>query len=368
MPTPAAPELQSRDSWRHVPRAVGIALEPRKLLLGALGLVLLWGGNALISQLPFGSPPVHREVALSGMSQWQSEWLKQLIGPVESIVAPARVIFQNGNSWARLGCAWTQLLWAVCVWSIIGGAITRMAALQFARHERVGIRAALRFSARQFLSYLIAPGLALSGIGCMAGCMAAIGWVASLVPSVGPTVLGAIWGVFLLLSFVMAMLALGLSLGWPLMIAAISTEDSDGFDGLSRSFGFLYDRPWHAGLLVVSMGVVGSAGLCVLRVIFALTASFAGWSVAAGFEELTTPTFFEYLTRDRWRHISFGASMNDAGALADYWLGLLSLLVTGYGPSFFWSAATVIYFLLRQSDDGTPLDDVNDVRDRKSEI
>ena len=31
----------------------------------------------------------------------------------------------------------------------------------------------------------------------------------------------------------------------------------------------------------------------------------------------------------------------------------LSVLV-----SFFWSATTVIYFLLRQSDDGTPLDQV----------
>ncbi len=364
MTTPAAPDLRTQLTWLHVPRAVGIALDPRKLFLGALGLVLLTGGNLLISQLPFASQKPPRALSLSGLGQWQNEWLRQLVGPVESIVAPARVIFQNGNSWANLGLAWTQLLWAVCVWSLIGGAITRMAALQFARHERLGVRAALRFSARQFLSYLIAPGLALAGIGCLAGFMAGLGGVGSLVPSVADTVLDALWGLFLLLGFLMAMLALGLSLGWPLMIAAISTEDSDGFDGLSRSFGFLYDRPWHAGLLVIAMAVVGSAGLCLLRVIFALTASFAGWSVGAGFDDLTTPTFWEYFTRDRWRHISFGASMNDAGALADYWLGLLSLLVKGYGPSFFWSAATVIYFLLRHSDDGTPLDDVNDVRDR----
>lgn len=362
MPTPASPELSIPLAWRHVPRAVGIAFDPRKLFLGALGLVLLWAGQTLISALPFGPLPVQREVALSGLSQEQSQWLKQLIGPVESILVPARVIFQNGNSCASLGRAWTQLLWAVCVWSLIGGAITRMAALQFARHERVGIRAALRFSARQFLSYLIAPALALSGLGCVAGFLAGLGWIGSLVPSVADTVLGAMWGLFLLLGFLMAMLAVGLSLGWPLMIAAISTEDSDGFDGLSRSFGFLYDRPWHAGALVVSMAVVGSAGLCVLRVIFALTASLAGWSVTAGFADLTTPTFVEYLEPDRFSGISFGTSSNSGGAFADNWLGLLSLLVMGYGPSFFWSATTVIYFLLRQSDDGTPLNDVNDVR------
>lgn len=364
MTTPTAPDLRTPPPWLHVPRAVSIALDPRKLFLGALGLVLLAGGKTLISWLPFASQPIPRAVKWNGLSQWQHEWLTQLIGPVESIVAPARVICQNGNSWASLGLAWTQLLWAVCVWSLIGGAITRMAALQFARHERVGIRAALRFSARQFLAYLIAPGLALSGIGLMAGFIAVLGGIGSLAPAQLGVVLSLLWGLFLLLGFLMAMMALGLSLGWPLMIAAISTEDSDGFDGLSRSFGFLYDRPWRAGVLVVAMGVVGSAGLCLLRVIFALTASIAGWSVAAGFEDLTTPTFLEYLLTDRPRSISFGASANDAGAFADYWVGLLSLLVKGYGPSFFWSATTVIYFLLRHSDDGTPLDDVNDVRDR----
>jgi len=36
------------------------------------------------------------------------------------------------------------------------------------------------------------------------------------------------------------------------------------------------------------------------------------------------------------------------------------LLYVGFGPSFFWSATTVSYFLLRQSDDGTPLDSVVD--------
>ena len=71
MPMSAAPDVVTPLSWLHVPRAVGIALDPRKLFLGALGLMLLRGGNLLISQLPFGSPQVHRAVTLSGLSQWQ---------------------------------------------------------------------------------------------------------------------------------------------------------------------------------------------------------------------------------------------------------------------------------------------------------
>ena len=48
----------------------------------------------------------------------------------------------------------------------------------------------------------------------------------------------------LMLGLIMAVVLVGL-VGWPLMNATISTEGSDSFDALSRSYSYVYQVPWH---------------------------------------------------------------------------------------------------------------------------
>jgi hypothetical protein len=43
---------------------------------------------------------------------------------------------------------------------------------------------------------------------------------------------------------------------------------------------------------------------------------------------------------------------------AGVWLNVAATLVAGFVVSYFWSATTIIYFLLRQSDDATDLKEV----------
>ena len=38
-------------------------------------------------------------------------------------------------------------------------------------------------------------------------------------------------------------LAVGLAAGWPLMWPTISSEGTDAFDALSRSYAYVYQRP-----------------------------------------------------------------------------------------------------------------------------
>src|SRR5205085_7741567 len=45
-------------------------------------------------------------------------------------------------------------------------------------------------------------------------------------------------------------------------------------------------------------------------------------------------------------------------ALVGFWLGLAFLLVLGFGYSFFWTASTIVYLLLRKSVDAAELDEV----------
>ncbi len=51
---------------------------------------------------------------------------------------------------------------------------------------------------------------------------------------------------------------------------------------------------------------------------------------------------------------------NSFGAfLVSIWIYPLFLLVVGFGYSYFWSASTIIYFLMRRHVDDTPMDEVH---------
>src|SRR4051812_5803149 len=50
---------------------------------------------------------------------------------------------------------------------------------------------------------------------------------------------------------------------------------------------------------------------------------------------------------------------NKIGAwLVAFWLGLLFLLILGFGYAYFWTASTIIYLLLRKSVDSAEMDEV----------
>lgn len=387
----------------HLLRASGLAIDPRKMFLGGLALVLLAVGDWLFAFLPFAESvgsihvPIGTESSvvtrLLGCAGFVTRphleaWLSwdaaafALLTPIRTLIEPARVIFGVGPSWGGLAFAWTQLLWAFIVWSFFGGALCRMNALQFATRKRLSVGAALKFARRQMVSYLVAPLLPLSAVLILQGFNWLLGCLAASFPSVGSAALGIGWVVVLFTSFLMAMLVLGITFGWPLMIAAVSTEDSDGFDGLSRAFGYLVDRPWKASLCVVSSFPVFAISRILVSVLIGLTISLGATAVERGetfanssygslidfsgghrmvFRTISVSDWLDTaLTRDR----SLSSVESLAESVRDGWALIPALLFVGFGPSFFWSATTVSYFLLRQSDDGTPLVSVVDWPER----
>lgn len=347
---------------RFVTRASGLALDPGKLLLGGLALLILETGLNVILRLPFAeqAPPTQLRMSVplgsSTVGQIVSMGAGLLLTPLQSIIGPGLEIFRSGSSWPELATAWTRLLWALLVWSLFGGAIARMAAVQFATGERIGVRGGLKFALRQLQNYMTAPFLPLAGIGCLLAFNAVLGAIAGLLGSVGEAILGVAWGLVLFCGFLMALLVISVSVGWPLMVAAVSTEDSDGFDGLGRANGFLLDRPWRALLLVLLSLPVFALGWLFVVTLLSLTAYMADWAVASGAPGQTAD----------WK-LLLSPSTSAEASPKTYWLELPRLLLWGFGPSFFWCGITVIYFLLRKSDDGTPLDDVTIRLDKPAE-
>lgn len=261
-----------------------------------------------------------------------------ILKPLRTLIDPVRPLFDRDSSWSEVACAWSRVLWALAVWAVFGGAISRIAAVQFARDVEIGIWPALKFSGTKFLSYVTAPLLPMVFFGVF--------WVLSLlaglfgrIPVVGEAVVAVLWFLPLLFGLAMAVTLLFLAVTWPLMFATISVEGSDAFDGFSRSYGYLFDRPWHYLWLAVVGMTYGSAVVFVVFVLGRLTSDFADWSVGSG---MGTAEF----------------SGPFAAAAAGFWRHALSVLIVGFVYSYFWSAVTIVYFLLRQSDDATELNEV----------
>ena len=133
------------------------------------------------------------------------------------------------------------------IWAVFGGAIARIAAVHVARDEKLGVRAALQFSIGKFLSFLSAPLIPLI-IVLVVGLVPLIAGLLASIPYVGPVSTSSMGLVFILLlacGFVMTLVLLGTLGGFNLMYPTIAVEGSDSFDAISRSFSYVYARPWR---------------------------------------------------------------------------------------------------------------------------
>ncbi len=375
--------------WIQLFRVFGIAIDIRKICLAAVGLMTLTCGNQLMSYFPFApdeKPPSPWETDLgydmgstgstnilksaggildqpaSTISRALTNW-SLILRPVKDLIEPAIVLFhakRGENPWSEVAYAWTRLLWGLCVWSIFGGAICRMAAVQFARDERIGMQAALAFAGKRFLSYLSAPLLPLAGIGAL-WLICLLGGFVGRIEFVGGIVVSVAFIFPLLFGFIMMLMVIGVAGGWPLMFATISVEGSDGFDGLSRSYSYIYDRPWYYAWLIVLTMMYSSVAIFFVWFATALMVHLAIWSITTGMGPDRTAAILHAVPT-----LFGGSSVVDAdaavsyegSAIVGYWLYAVSLLLVGFVYSFFWTSATVIYFLLRHSDDAIELDEV----------
>lgn len=354
--------------WVHIFRAFRIALEPRKIVLGALAAFVLAIGDQAIEAVPFapGTSAVRTASvwpwsgAVPDTAAWRdAPWLR-VIDPLRTIIEPGTRLFAFGNTWAEVAYAWTQLLFHLVVWSLLGGAIARIAAVQFAKRETITARSAVRYTSSRLVSYVGAPLLPLAFIGALWLMCLVIGLVGRI-PGIGTTIAGVLWFVPLLIGIALAVILLVIAVSWPLMIATISTEGTDAFDGLSRGYDFVLNRTWYALWLLLLTVVGGTIGILFVSYVCQAGVHLAYWGTGWGLgssnlTELAPSRFAISLTDPAL--IAPGAADSLGGAAANFWMRILAWLIDGFVVSYFWTAVTIMYFLLRLSLDAKPLDHV----------
>jgi hypothetical protein len=378
-------------AWLNLVRCLRLALRMRAMVLAAAGLLLTMGGWALLGAIFSGSedPQLGAWIPWYQSSPWRPSelpslpptrldgvlgWQEGVFSPPDlgqrpaspyrdgwwQLSAPLREMFFLGavpRSAAASRLSWEGLafmllcgLWATLVWSFFGGALSRLAAVQLAREEAIGWRDSLGYALSKWRSYFAAPWLPLLGVLLITIPTAIVGLLLRL--DVGVLLVGIVWPVLLVGGLLMGIFLLGLFFGWPLMWGAISTEGSDSFDALSRSYSYVYQRPLHYLFYAVVAALLGVLG-AMLAYWFAdavvhLTLWATSWG--SGGERLG-----EVLRGDP---SLLGGAGSWGAALIHFWIGCVKLAAVAFAYSYFWTASTAIYLLLRYHVDGTEMDEI----------
>jgi len=359
--------------WTVLFKSFRVAIHPSKIVLALLLLLFLYVGGRLLDSV---WPGVHDSVFLRFLASQAHQVTSVAEGvrdmDVSRVVGAVGQFFIIGPKHAFVEhpvYASIYTLYLMFVWSIFGGAIARVAAVHVARDEKISVRQALRFSVSKFLSFFSAP---LIPSVIVAGIVLSLG-VASLVgnvPFVGPIVVGALFFVAIIASFVVTLILIGTFGGLSLMYPTIAVEGSDSFDAISRSFSYVYARPWRMLFYTALSVVYGGLTYLFVRGFIWLLLVVAHASVDTGMlssakdgTELWNamwpdPTHAERLTHSTdYANLSGGAKVG--AFMVGSWVYLVVSVLGAFAISFYFSANTIIYFLMRHDVDATEMDDVH---------
>lgn len=363
--------------WLGILRCFRLAIGLRVLFLGTVGFVATVSVWAALGIIFSGDPAIERQVAPYHGCPWLA--VRELVPPAPdlstlggdlTVDVPSSVLERTANpfsgSWEQLSRPFRQIfvfgmtstrlaflllcgLWALAVWALFGGAVTRIVAVEFASGERAGMGAVLRYAAARWRSYFAAPlgPLLVVLVGTLV--LGALGLF--LQADRGMLVAGVIWPLLLLGGLVMAGLLVGLLFGWPLMWATISAEGGDSFDALSRSYSYVFQRPLR-GLFYVAVAVLfGSLCWYLVSNFAAGVITLTYWATAWGGTQARVDAV-----------MNGGGDLGGVAAggakLIGVWCDCVKMLAVGFLYSYFWTASTVIYFLLRRDCDATEMDEV----------
>lgn len=252
---------------------------------------------------------------------------------------------------------------ALAVISVTGGAICRAAALQCARGEKPGLTEALSYSMKRFVSFFATP-LTPIGIIAFIGVFIFVLGLIGNIPWVGELLIGICMPLTLLAGGLIAAVVIGAVVGLDLMFPAIAYDNSDCFDAISRSFSYVYARPWHMIFYTVVAAIYGA--ICYVFVRFFSFVLLWGSHRILQLGVLGDNSKLKAI----WPEPHFANFLGHSASTAGNWpeaiaaflvyifvLGVIGLLVS-FVLSFCFSANTIIYALMRSKVDNTVIDDV----------
>lgn len=385
-PTSALCEIRYGEicPWLILVRSLRVALLLRVLLLGFIGVVATQWGWAVLDRVFSNSPS--QLPRLTDSSAPAAEIGPALVEPTadtEAVttslrVSPVGQVMGNlligplVRGWAWLAEPFVRManreasfgqsvalalsgLWAIAVWALLGGAIARISALYLARGELLGPFAALRAAVAKWATTAGGPVIALIFAAALAMPLVLLGIV--LWSDILALVAGVVWLAALLWGLLLAVVLIGLLLGWPLMWATIGVERTDAFDAVSRCYAYVYQRPLQLVFYLIVASVLGLLGEAAVHYFAAAGITLTEWTVSWGAGNERAAELFTAAQPDAVEPALSGVAASGARAMT-VWKNVLLAFAASFPLAYLWAAAVGIYLLLRRHIDATEMDEV----------
>ncbi len=390
-------EVQRID-WRRcfqfleILRSFRMAVHPANLILCFLGLALSFGFAVAIDEwapAPVGDTEAQLEAAgyvgasffeyvfgIATTTLWgdwalpyvgDSTWDDFLAFMMTPVAAARELIILAVVYW--LETPWFALINTIImlgIWAMVGGAVTRMAAVRVAREESVPMKQALGFACRKWPSTVTSPLIPFGVLVFLALLMGVFTGVPLMIPYVGEWAVGLLLFLPLLMGLMLALVFVGgafsVGLQWP----TIAAEGSDSFDAISRSISYISSRPWKYLFSTVFAIIYGCATFILVKFVTFLTLritheSIATFSWGGGDATDKIARLWEVPTlATPWPQPGFEQFWAEGSAMYVFvfWVWVVLAVMMAFLVSFFFCSQTVIYFLMRRSVDATDIEEV----------
>ncbi|TWT37537.1 hypothetical protein KOR34_24900 [Posidoniimonas corsicana] len=322
-PSPDRPDSEGLFPWRFFVRALACTVRVRVLALALVGTSV--GTLLLPPQAPVEASRLEASLDLATALPGPINHWRAVVG---TVVHP--FLLGGAARWPAAAAAVGMLVW----WSLVGGAIARIAAAQLTFRAPPAMFAAMAGSAR----LLGVRCLPVVGVGLAAAALLLPlwlhGWLMHL--PLLDFVSALLLPIPLILAAVAAVILVLLTLNWPLLIACPAVERTDSFDAASRAFAYVTQRPIRlVAYLVTAVLVAAPVGLVVA----------AATLLLERFTGLLLPTPSE--------------EPGIADSVAAFWLRTVAMqLPAVFYAAYAWCAAVAIYLLLRRDIDGVQVDEL----------
>lgn len=284
----------------------------------------------------------------------------------------------DGVCWlfsAHTGYAIVFGLGMLLIWAFAGGAICRMAAVQFATEEKLPAGEALQFARKNLVGgFVLAPVIPLVLV-LITMLFMVIGGAFLRIPYVGDLLGGVAFVLALIGGFVIAILLVGFCVGGSFFWPAVATEGQDAYDGFSRGMSYAFSKPWKTvlyAIIVIAYGAIcwmivnffAALILGVTRGVVAFgTSPFGWWNRGDDAEPMSklellwpTPAPDVLYSWPEWSNLH-GLEYFSAFMIGAYVVVVIAMMWS-FLASFYFSGSTVLYFLLRRDVDQTELSEV----------
>lgn len=252
------------------------------------------------------------------------------------------------------------VLGLMIIWSVFAGTITRLAALEFARGEKTGLKDSFSFVIKKFWSYFWSPLTPILGVLFFIACNVA-GGLLGKIEYAGEIAVAVGFPLAILSAFLIVFLGIIGIIGFILMFPAISSEGSDAFDAISRAYSYVLSRPLHFLSLFITIIIFGTILTFVVGYGACLVMQTSYFTVGLGMGDKLNEirAFIAGMSGAGDTITSLNPmSMRIAALLFMLYIVLMKVTVGSIIIAFAGSASTIAYLIMRKAVDGTEMDDV----------